>query len=235
MHEPRLGVQVISPSGGSSYWDPTIGGRVGIFRFGNDDPLHPQGWQIDVEGAAMARLTLDYMRDLETVDFRSGVPLTYGIDNWQFKLGYYHLSSHLGDEYAINHPGSLDQRVNYVCDALMLGASYCPNDFLRVYAEAAYAFLATDGAEPLEFQFGTELSRPGVTAPQGTPFFAMNVHLREEHDFGGDITAEAGWLWRSHTGQVMRIGAFYFNGKSSQYQFFDDSQQQVGSGIWYDF
>jgi hypothetical protein len=236
VHEPRLGVQLIEESGaGDPFWDPTVGARVGIFRYGNDDPLHPQGWQLDVEGAAMARLTLDSQRDLDAVDFRGGVPLTYGIDNWQFKFGYYHLSSHLGDEYAIRNPGSLDERVNYVRDALVLGVSHYPVEFMRLYAETAYAFNATGGAEPLEFQFGTELSRPGVTGPRGTPFVAMNVHLREEHDFGGDFTAEAGWLWRGQTGQVMRVGAFYFNGKSSQYQFYDDSQQQVGAGIWYDF
>ena len=29
---------------------------------------------MDIEGAAMARLTLDYWRDLDTVDFRGGIP-----------------------------------------------------------------------------------------------------------------------------------------------------------------
>tara|TARA_R110002049_G_scaffold235650_1_gene408928 strand:- start:1232 stop:2404 length:1173 start_codon:yes stop_codon:yes gene_type:complete len=234
-HEPRLGVQLTSISENGSFWDPTLGARVGLFRYGNADPLHPLGWQLDVEGAAMARLTLDDIRDLETVDFRGGVPLTYGVDNWQFKLGYYHLSSHLGDEYAINNPGSLNNRVNYVRDSIMLGVSHYPVEFLRLYAEVAYAFNATDGAEPWEFQFGTEVSQSGLTGFHGTPFFALNVHLREEHNFGGDFTAEAGWLWRNQIGQVMRIGAFYFNGKSSQYQFYNDSQQQIGVGIWYDF
>lgn len=235
LREPRLGVQLMSERGGGSFWDPTMGARVGIFRYGNDDVLHPQGWQLDVEAAAMARLTLDYWRDLESVDFRGGVPLTYGSNNWQFKVAFYHLSSHLGDEYALNHPGSLDKRLNYVRDALVLGVSYYPVAYVRLYGEAAYALHATGGAEPWEFQLGTELSRPGETGPRGTPFIALNGHLREEHDFGGDLTAEAGWLWRSPTGQVMRIGAFYFSGKSSQYQFYDNSEQQVGTGLWYDF
>jgi hypothetical protein len=235
LHEPRLGVQLMSERGGGSFWDPTMGARVGIFRYGNDDPLHPQGWQLDVEGAAMARLTLDYWRDLEAVDFRGGVPLTYGINNWQFKLAFYHLSSHLGDEYALNRPGSLDKRVNYVRDAMVLGISWFPVDSLRLYGETAYAFNATGGAEPWEFQFGAELSRAGMTGPRGTPFLALNAHLREEHNFCGDFTTEAGWLWRGQTGQVMRIGAFYFNGKSSQYQFYNYSEQQVGAGLWYDF
>jgi hypothetical protein len=235
LHEPRVGVQLLTLKGGESYWDPTLGARIGLFRYGNDDALHPQGWQLDVEGAAMARLTLDYWRDFDAVDFRGGVPLTYGIGNWQFKLAYYHLSSHLGDEFALRNPGSLNERVNYVRDAVVLGASWFPVDFMRTYAEVGYAFNATGGAQPLEFQFGAEWSDPGVTDSSGTPFAAINVHLREEHEFGGDINIESGWLWRDQSGHSLRVGAFYFQGKSSQYQFYNDSQVQLGGGVWYDF
>jgi hypothetical protein len=122
-----------------------------------------------------------------------------------------------------------------VRDALILGASWYPVDYIRLYAEGAYAFNATGGAEPWELQFGAEFARAGVTGPGGTPFLAFNSHLREEHNFGGDFTIESGWLWRNQSGHTLRVGAFYFNGKSSQYQFYDDSQQQTGGGIWYDF
>lgn len=236
VHEPRMGIQLMRITNtGDSFWDPTVGARVGLIRYGNNDPLHPEGWQIDVEGAAMPRLTLDDARDLETVDFRGGVPLTYGKDNWQFKFAYYHLSSHLGDEFAINNPGSLGDRINYVRDALVLGASWYPVDFMRLYAEAGYAFNATDGAEPWELQFGTELSKPGPTGSRGTPFLALNGYLREEHNFGGDFTAEAGWLWRNPIGQTLRLGAFYYNGKSSQFETFDRFEEQIGAGLWFDF
>jgi hypothetical protein len=234
VHEPRMALVLFGERDGRSLWDATLGGRVGILRFGNRDPLHPQGWQLDFEGASMPRLTLDRLRDMETVDFRFGVPLTYGVDNWQFKLGYYHLSSHMGDEFAIRND-ALDDRINYVRDAVFFGASYYPLPAWRLYSEAAYATNATGGAEPWEFQFGTEYSQPGPTGSRGTPFLAANGHLREEHNFGGDVSAQAGWLWRGQSGQVMRLGAHYFNGKSSQYQTFDDSEQQIGFGMWYDF
>lgn len=233
LHEPRTSV-VLFDTQGTPYWDAALGGRVGLLRFGNDDPFRPQGWQLDFEGAALPRLTLDDMRDLDSVDFRAGAPLTYGVGDWQFKLGYYHLSSHLGDEFAIRND-ALDQRINYVRDALVLGASYYPVPMVRLYSEVAYAMNAQGGAEPWEIQFGTEISRPGPTGFDGTPFAAVNAHLREEHDFGGDLTAQVGWLWRNEFGRTLRFGGHYFNGKSSQYQFFDAFEQQVGVGIWYDF
>ena len=59
--------------------------------------------------------------------------------------------------------------------------------------------------------------------------------MREEHNFGGDVTAQLGWLRRGEYGQTLRIGAQYYNGKSSQMQFFHKSEEQIGMGLWYDF
>jgi Protein of unknown function (DUF1207) len=235
VHEPRIGLNWFSESDGRNLWDATLGGRAALLRYGTTDPLHPQGWELDIEGAAIVRLNLENNMDLDDVDFRFGVPLTYGIDNWQFKFAYYHLSSHMGDEFAIRTPGALATRINYVRDSLVLGASYYVVPSLRLYSEIAYATNADGGAEPLELQFGTEWSKPGPTGFAGSPFLALNGHLRQEHDFGGDFTAQAGWLWRGNSGHMMRIGAHYFNGKSSQWQTFDDSEEQIGAGIWYDF
>jgi hypothetical protein len=235
VHEPRLAIVMQRISGGDSFFDGTLGGRVGVLRYGSGNAIFPQGWQLDVEAAALVRLTLDEIRDFETADYRVGVPLTYGIDNWQFKMAVYHLSSHLGDEFAIAHPGSLADRINYVRDEVVLGASFYPVPVCRLYGEVGYAFNTDGGAEPWEIQFGTELSQPGPTGPQGTPFFAVNGHLREDVDFSGDVSSQLGWLWRGNSGQVMRIGLHYFNGKSSQYQTFTQSEQQIGLGLWYDF
>jgi hypothetical protein len=33
----------------------------------------------------------------------------------------------------------------------------------------------------------------------------------------------------------MRLGLHYYNGESSQLQFFDKFEQQIGIGLWYDF
>ena len=40
-------------------WDSTLGARVGVLRDGTDNDLWPEGWQLDVEGAAFPRLSLD--------------------------------------------------------------------------------------------------------------------------------------------------------------------------------
>ncbi|CAE7841108.1 unnamed protein product, partial [Symbiodinium microadriaticum] len=218
---------------GQVLWDATVGGRRGLIRYGDTNSLRPQGWQLDIEGAALVRLNIDEERDVEASDFRFGIPLTYGAGNVQYKTGYYHLSSHLGDEFLARNPSAT--RLNYVRDAIMLGVSYNPTPNWRLYGEVDYAFFTAGGAEPWEFQFGLEYSQAGPTGFHGTPFFATNAHLREELDYSGDWTTQFGWLWRNCSGNTMRVGLHYMNGKSTQYQFLNHSEEQLGLGIWYDY
>jgi hypothetical protein len=235
-HEPRMAlVTFYEASDDRTVMDATLGGRVGMLQYGNGDPFDPNGFQLDFYGAAIARLDVENQQNLDSTDYVFGLPLTWGDECLQFKCGYAHLSSHLGDEFAINNPGSLAQRVNYVRDAIEFGTSYYIVPAWRTYGEVSWAFHRSGGAEPLAAQFGTELSRPGPTGDSFAPFVAVNARLREEHDFGGDLAIQTGWLRRGLLGQTLRFGFHFYTGKSSQAQFFTTSEQQLGAGIWYDF
>jgi len=108
--EPRFAGQWVHDVDHGWLWDITLGGRVGILRYGTTSVDHPEGWQLDIEGAGMPRLDLEQRdRDLIASDFRFGIPLTYGRGSYQTKFGYYHLSSHLGDEYMVRH-NTLERR-----------------------------------------------------------------------------------------------------------------------------
>lgn len=235
LHEPRMALVAFYEMGDRTLWDATLGGRIGLLRYGDCDALRPQGYQLDFYGAAIARLDVEHRQDLDSTDYVFGFPLTYGVGDWQFKLSYAHVSSHLGDELALREPGTLEDRINYVRDSIVVGSSYYPHPIWRQYAEIGWAFHTGEGARPWDAQFGTELSRPGPTGRGGTPFLAINAHLREEHDFGGDMSVQTGWLRRGVLGQTLRLGVHFSNGKSSQFQFVDNSEEQVGIGLWYDF
>jgi len=231
--ESRLGSAWVYERDYGWIWDIALGGRAGICRYGTEDPLRPEGFQLDVEGAGLPRLDLEHERDLMAVDFRFGVPLTFGIGRYQTKFGYYHLSSHLGDEYMVRM-NTLD-RINYSRDVLIWGHSFFLTDDVRLYAEAGWAFQADGGSKPWEFQFGAEYSPLSPTGPRGAPFLAVNGHLREELDFGGNVVVQAGWQWQGNSGQRFRTGVEYYVGKSDQFEFFNRYENKVGVGIWYDF
>src|SRR3989344_391371 len=73
--------------------DLQIGIEAGIWTVFNMDPAHP-----NIAGGT----------ELVNTDFYVGIPLTYARDKWSFRLRGYHVSSHLGDEFLVNHPSFTD-------------------------------------------------------------------------------------------------------------------------------
>ncbi|WP_437187914.1 DUF1207 domain-containing protein [Planctomicrobium sp. SH668] len=230
--EPRLAVQVFSDSGDRALVDSFIGGRIGFLRFGRQDS--PEGFQFDLLGGANLRQTPETEWDVESVQFRYDLALTYRKGAHAWKFGYYHISAHLGDEFLIKNPDY--DRLNWLRDSLYLGYSYFPIPELRLYGEAGWAFNC-DISDPWEFQLGFELAPAYPTGIRGAPFVAMNGHLQQELDFGGSFNMQLGWAWRSEglaTG-LLRTGAYYYNGGSPQFSFYKHHEQSVGWGLWYDY
>ena len=215
-------------------WDMTAGARVSLVRYGSSPVLHPQGFEVQIEGAAFVRLDQQDETDLRSSDYRFGVPLVYGIGRWQTKLAYYHLSAHLGDEAMQKYPSFV--RVNYLRDAIVWGNSYYLFDWMRIYGEMDYSFNNSGGSKPWAFQFGTEFIQARPTGIHGAPFFAINGMSRQELDWGGNVCMQTGWGWRGRRSEkLLRIGFEYLYGSDPQYQFVNYKQNRCGIGIWYDF
>jgi hypothetical protein len=234
--EPRFSVVFFNELSDSNWaLDATLGARVGLIRYGSTGGERPRGWQLDAEGAAFPRINIEEEWDVDATDFRYGFPLTYGEGAYQVKLAFYHLSAHMGDELATRIPGILASRINFTRDVIVLGGSVYATPELRLYGEVGYAFHNADGSEPWEFQFGAEWSSCQAPHMHGAPFLAVNVHLHQEVDFGGQLTAQTGWQWRSAVGRSLRTGVQFQTGKTNQYEFFTTSETQLGWGFWYDY
>jgi hypothetical protein len=233
--EPRLASVWSHQSGLGEVWNAALGARVGLLRFGTDNDLRPTGFQLDFEGAVFPRL--DPWADsnpLIASDFRAGFWMTYGSGPWHVKVGYYHTSAHLGDEFLLANPGF--PRINYVRDEALVGVGYYWADDVRLYAEAGYALGIDGGAEPWEFQFGAEYSPIANRGWRGAPFAAANVNLREEIQFSGNLVTQLGWQWLNvNNGRRFRVGVQYFVGKSDDYEFFRRHESRIGGGTWFDF
>jgi hypothetical protein len=231
--EPRIGGVVLSDTGVDTKLDGTVGGRVGLFRYGNTADFRPQGWQVDAEGAAFIRQDLSQNSDVDAYDFRIGFPVTYGWGDYQMKIAWYHTSAHVGDEFELKHPTFV--RNNYSRNAIVWGNGYYIVPDFRVYGEIEYAYFAAGGSEPWAIQFGFEYN-PVVRGWHGSPFLDVNAYLKQENDWGGPFTLETGWQWRPlHGGQLIRTGFYYQTGPTIYGQFFRNSEQLIGYGLWYDY
>lgn len=229
--EPRLSTQIVNVSGDQTFVESTMGGRLGLFRFGPHDT--PEGFQFDLVGGAKLRQNWGDL-DVIATDYRYDLLGTYGDGPHRYKFGFYHVSSHLGDEFLLNNVGF--DRLNYFRDAFVFGYSYYAFPELRLYAETSWSF-HNELSEPWEFQFGFDYGPTCPTGPQGKPFVAFNTHLREEVNFGGNVALQFGWAWKgdSPTAGTLRTGLYYYNGESPQFSFYDEHEQQIGAGLWYDY
>lgn len=229
--EPRLATHLIDKRYDGTFLDSHIGGRFGIVRFGPED--HPEGFQVDLLGGAKLRQNWGDL-DVLATDFRYDLISTYGVGPNRFKFGFYHVSAHTGDEFLLENPGF--QRLNFFRDTLVAGYSYYPIPQARFYAEMGWA-VDHEVSEPWEFQFGIDLGPQACTGVRGAPFLAMNVHLREELDFGGNFALQAGWAWRGDDvlDGLLRTGVYFYEGASPHFSFYAEHERQIGWGLWYDF
>lgn len=234
-HEPRMAtVAHYDLSSKNWRWDSTLGGRVGLIRRHRPPNLNVDRWQVDLEGAVMVRLDPGQKMDLESSDYRFGLQWTGQSGDLTYKFGYFHISSHVGDEFLIRNPTF--NRINYVRESLVLGIAQQRTPEVRLYGEMVWGFIATGGAEPFQLQYGAEYSKIACNPMRGAPFAAVNLQHHQENDFAGAINILAGWQWRGpQSGRSFRLGVQYFNGPSAQYQFYQRHDNHIGLGAWFDY
>lgn len=234
--EPRMQfVQLYDTRSNQRMWEAVLGGRVGLLRYGSFGSIKPQGFQLDVEGAVFARVLPDEFSDmLGGSDYRAGLLGTNRFNGTAVKYGYYHISSHIGDEFLLANPTF--NRINYVRDSLIAGVTQDLKYSTQIYGEIAYALGACGGAKPLEFQFGAQYLPVAKSSLRGAPYIAANYHIREDFGFQGGFNTVAGWGWQGlQTRHRFRIGLQYYNGPSLQYQFLNRVENLYGGGFYFDY
>lgn len=233
VHAPRMGGEIVSSNDNGALLDVTIGSRLSLLRYGTVGP-NSEGWELQVYGAALARLAMEDASDVVGTDYKFGVPLVWRRGPTAFRIGYDHLSSHVGDEYMIKNPEF--ERINYVRDSIELAIVQDVTEDISVYGEINRTFHRSGGAQPLHFQFGAEYEPVVPRGFRGAPVAAINTMLREEFDFEGSLGIVAGWQWRGMTSDdLLRLGFTLYTGRSRQFSFFDKYEKLFGVGLWYDF
>lgn len=233
-HEPRISTVILQTNNEGVFWDATLGGRVGLIRYGTTGAVNASGWQWDLEAAAITRLDLLHAEDVESMDYRFGTEITAAEGPWAMKFGYFHISSHVGDEYMIRNPTF--QRVNYVTESWIIGGSYFPRDDVRLYGEFANSFRASGGAKRYQFQTGAEYTPIAKVVARGAPFAAINLNFRQAVGWDVSTTVQAGWAFQSpQSGRRVRFGLQYGDGPTSQFSFFQRRESYLGGGVWFDY
>jgi hypothetical protein len=181
--------------------------------------------------------------ELMNTDYFVGFPLTYAADRWSFRLRPYHISSHLGDEFLVNHPEWLAKRKNPSFEAVDFFASYQVNSNLRVYGGPGF-ILHSDKSFPMKqfyIEYGMELRMFGRKLVYhklyGTPFLAVDLQNWQAHGWDLDQTYKLGYEWSKlqGVGRKVRIYVDYHQGFSWEGQFFHERVRYAELGLSWGF
>jgi len=225
----------------------SLGDDFPIFRWLDVGRLHGD-LQVGIEAGIWSVFDVDVKKPninggtaLVNTDFYVGFPVTYAINKWSFRFRGYHQSSHLGDEFLVNHPGY--KRVNPSFEAADFFTSYQATDFLRLYGGPG-VILHSDKSfnmERIYVEYGLEVRMGGKKIYYHKLYgnFIAAAYFRNWQVFHWnlDSTFLFGYEWSKlqGVGRKIRIIATYHHGYSLEGQFFKDRTSYGTIGFSYGF
>ncbi|MCX6990076.1 MAG: DUF1207 domain-containing protein [Chlamydiae bacterium] len=241
------------------YGDKVIGKQVAAVALGDDFPMFRWRdifrWhgdmQIGIQGSVWTVFNYWHIPnkphnescELVNADYFLGIPLTYGFDKWSFRMRLYHISSHLGDEFIVNHPEYLYKRKNPSYEAIDFITSYQFSGHLRAYGGPGI-ILHSDQSFPMDtfyVKYGAELRVLGKKLYYhrlyGTPFLALHFENWQVRDWNLDLFIKMGYELSKlqGIGRKMRLFIDYHHGYSYEGQFFLERTQYGEVGFSWGF
>lgn len=158
--------------------DVSFGDYFPIYRWCNIGPFDGE-LQIDIEGAVWAIFDpLHESSPLMNADYYGGIPISYAFGDWEFRLRFYHISSHIGDEFLIDHP-DFDRR-NASAEYVDFFVSNDITDEIRLYGGVGYIV-------GMDREF--KCSRFYAEAGTEVRFSGLGFYNRSQHLYGEPILA----------------------------------------------
>jgi Protein of unknown function (DUF1207) len=226
--------------------DAAFGQAIAFTSFGEVFPIYRWygvgPWkadvQVDIEAAVWSLFEWTKQKGiiqgdacaLVDADYYVGLPLSYAVNCWSFRLRLYHISCHLGDEFLIlEQLADPDfQRLNPSDNAIDFFASYYRwKNALRLYAGVGYIF-DTNVSFPMKpwyFEYGAELRLFGRRIPctrlHLQPYAAMNFTNTQDRHWNIDQNYVAGLEFSrlARVGRKVRFYGQYHTGFSEAGQF----------------
>lgn len=238
--------------------DKVVGRNAVAVALGDDFPIFRWRdvfrWhgdlQIDISAGVWAVFNFHHvdhsrgdMCELFNTDYLLGIPLTYAIDRWSFRLRLYHISGHLGDEYICNHKSVCDDRKNPSFEALDFITQFQVTPSWRLYAGPGVVLHSDKNfkLKPLYIEYGFEVRMGGKKLYYhklyGTPFLAVFIDNWQQRHWDFDLNIMTGYELSKlqGVGRKLRLFAAYHHGFSWEGQFFNKRTQYGEAGFSWGF
>ena len=187
--------------------------------------------QVSFDGAMHALFNLDTPSyNLVNTDYLVGPSLSLQNDNLTTRVRLYHASGHLGDEFILENPDF--ERRNSSYEDLELISAYT-QDLLRVYAGGGYIVRTNSftNNKPFHARSGVELRLP-IKSTTSSFLFALDLESQERTNWHISTSFVGGISTEKNFREIRFLGG-YFNGKSPHGQFFLETIEYWGFGVYF--
>ncbi len=212
---------------------PNFGASFPIHRIVN----HKTGseWEIGVHAGLFGLMDIGSTPTaLINADYFVGLPITYRNGPWSSLARFYHLSSHLGDEFMLTKEGKNTKRINLSYEGIDLLTSY-QFDNTRVYGGGGYIVHKDPSyIKPLKIQLGAEYyAHSTYLYGRLRPVTGIDFKIEENQKYYPGISIKTGVQFEnesllSHKVQLMLE---YYRGKSIHGQFYNNKVEYIGIGL----
>lgn len=187
-------------------------------------------WQVGFLGGIAARFGSERTTlYLESADFHAGIPFTFRKGKWSGRAEFYHVSSHLGGDYA-----SLSgfQPFHYSREALQGLLAYDAPHHLRIYGGPTLLVRTYPRVGRWTMQAGTEWFPARLSGDHWKVYLADDFQTRGEVAWQTNISVEPGVQWTTRKGEpVARMEAWFYCGQDPFGELFRERERVVGAQL----
>lgn len=208
--------------------DVALGASLPVLRLAGGSPEH--ALVVGVQGGVFARFDMEVKeRDLITTDWVFAVPFVLRRGGHWLRFRYFHMSSHLGDEYAERFNA---ERYDYTRDWAELLAFLRLGSGVGVYGSGGWAFnVDPNGAKRWRTRVGGEARGPRLSNAARL-YGAVDVEMEQDNGWEPRMNLQTGVRLTTVGGRDARIAVDVVTGPSPQGQFADAHTTFVTAGIY---
>lgn len=206
-----------------------LGGRVGLYRKRSKQ----RTWQLTLEGGFHGHFDRGYSED--NVGWDGIYAMSFDVrenEELAWRLGLHHISSHIGDEIA-QRTGRT--RINYTRQEARAGLMWVFLPHWQSYAEMGWAYDVNNKVlqKPWRAEVGIQYEKLRNVFNRFGFYTALDVSTYEESNWDINTTIQIGLLSATDE-RRWRFGLEYYDGRSQLGEFFQDTEQYIGLGLWID-
>lgn len=166
---------------------------------------------------------------LINTDFMLGGELVKPFDSGYLRLRYTHKSTHLGDEFLIDNPEYLKQRLNLSYETVDLLAYRSINNWGGYFGGSAIVRSEPGNLDKFQFQAGVQYK--GDKGQWFTPVFGLDLKSWQASNWHVNTSIKAGLEYSGYLDQPLQFMLEYYDGKSPYGQFFTEDLTFLGFSV----